>query len=71
MRKRELERIEKLGNQKVIDSNASGLHYLMNAMLHTKQFGIEIAGLDGKTTLTITQARALIAELPELIELYC
>lgn len=71
MRKRELERLEKIGNQKVIDSKEIGLHYVMNAELYKRHYGIEIAGLDGKTTLTVTQARALIAELPELIELYC
>ena len=54
-----------------IESNARGLVYVFEKNLNRVQPRIGIGGLSGLTYVDVRQARALVAELPELIELYC
>lgn len=54
-----------------IESNARGLVYVFEKNLNRVQLRIGIAGVGGITYIEPHQARALVAELPELIELYC
>lgn len=64
MKSLEAWRIERDYHVRGIESESADLHYFLD----DDRQGIVIAGMQGKTGLTIPQAKALAKELPEILQ---
>ncbi len=63
--------IEKELGLTVVESHERGLSYILGRRVMRTQTSIGISGFNGETFLNISQVRALLKELPDLIEMYC
>lgn len=70
MNEHECKKIEDQGLL-LIDSTEDGLRYIAGGRVMHKQKCIEICGIGGRTKLTRKMLNALIAELPDIAEMYC
>lgn len=63
MKSLEAWRIERDYHVRGIESESAGLYYFLD----DDRKGVVIAGMQGKTGLSVSQAKALVRELPEIL----